>query len=230
MSVATANCFIEENTNELSVFTKGKRSLGAIELPEQLLAKQRRQKERGDLYWIELTLAGNNKGFDMLVHKYQGRIYRLVQSLVPDFDTAKDVVQETFIRAFKALRNYRRESQFYTWLYRIALNTSYNHLKTTRNWHTKTESLDEELSEVHEVDHMGPERVRENEDLKQGIQIAVSQLPMDLRSALVLRELEGFSYEQISEIVGCELGTVKSRISRARERVMAKTAHLYERT
>jgi RNA polymerase sigma-70 factor (ECF subfamily) len=167
----------------------------------------------------------------MLVIKYQSRIARLVSVYIKDFDAARDVVQESFIRAYKALNNYRRESRFYTWLYRIAVNTSYNYLKSNKSRLTRMESIEGNLqAEQAESLFKNPEQSYQNDDLRRGIQRAVSLLPLELRSALVLREVEGMSYEQIAEVVGCELGTVKSRISRARERVVQKTKHLYEST
>lgn len=183
-----------------------------------------------DICLVDQTLIGDKHAFDMLVVKYQTRISRLVSVYIQDPDAARDVVQESFIRAFKALRNYRRESQFYTWLYRIAVNTSYNYLKSNKNRMTRTESLEGNAeAERAESKYLDPERSYQNDALRQGIQCAFAQLPMDLRCVLLLREIEGLSYEQIAGIVCCELGTVKSRISRARERIIQKTNHLYER-
>ena len=229
MSLATSSC-VNENSLTLSNIQNNARSVGIVKIPPGIINRKKPITEKGDLYWIEVTLAGDSRGFDMLVKKYQERIHRLVQSLIKDSDLSNDIVQETFIRAFKALKNYRRESKFYTWLYRIAMNTSYNYLKSNKIYHTRVDSLDDELVEISDTHHLSPERSLENDDLRNEINRAVAKLPIDLRSSLILRDVEGFSYDQISEILGCEIGTVKSRISRARTRVAEKTVHLYART
>lgn len=230
MSVATLNV-LSTNPAEAGMFALNRKLLGSAlkKKSAQPLGKSRSQKE-SDVRLVELTLQGDNKAFDMLVIKYQTRIARLVSVYIQDFDAARDVVQETFIRAYKALPKYRRESQFYTWLYRIAVNTSYNFLKSNKSWMTRMETIEGNCqAEQAESKYLDPERSYQNDDLRREIQRAVAQLPIDLRCVLLLREMEGMSYEQIAEIVGCELGTVKSRISRARERVVQKTSHLFER-
>jgi len=234
MSVVTAKC-VQDYSGDFEAFSSKRKSLGIIEAPKVFARAEKKSqpeedKKSSDNYLVELTLNGDTRAYDMLVIKYQNRISRLVSVYIQDFDSARDVVQETFIRAYKALKNYRQESQFYTWLYRIAVNTSYNYLKSNKSRLTRMESIeDNHQAEQAESLYMDPEHARANEDLREGIHKAVSQLSLELRSVLLLRELEGLSYEQIAEIVGCELGTVKSRISRARDRVMQLTRHLYER-
>ncbi len=229
MSVNTVN-FVPQDLVKAGLFARNQNVISTIKF-ETKTQLQNKTKKDGDTKLVELTLEGDKHAFDMLVIKYQTRISRLVSVYISDFDAAKDVVQESFIRAYKALHKYRRESQFYTWLYRIAVNTSYNYLKSNKSWLTRMESMEGNgQAEQAESNYLDPEQSYQNDVLRHGIQRAVAQLPLDLRSALLLREMEGLSYEQISEIVGCELGTVKSRISRARERVVEKTKHLYERT
>lgn len=178
---------------------------------------------------VKRTLDGDKKAFDLLVIKYQSNIANVISRYIQDFDTVKDVTQETFIRAYKALKSYRFESQFYTWLYRIAVNTSYNYLKSNKGWLTKVKMFEETTVFEQKASKVAePERSNSNEDLKSSIYLAVNELPMELRTVLLLRERDGLTYEQIAEIVGCELGTVKSRIFRAREKVIEKTSHLYE--
>lgn len=228
MSVAIASSL---QTNPVEALLFG--AEGTFGIAEQLKGKgstkETKTKTDSDSRLVKLTLEGDKQAFDLLVIKYQSRITRLVSVYIQDFDAAKDVVQESFFRAYKALRNYRRESQFYTWLYRIAVNTSYNYLKSNKSWMTRMESMEGNAqAEQAESQYLSPERAYQNDDLRQGIQRAVSLLPLELRSVLLLREVEGMSYEQIAVVVGCELGTVKSRISRARDRVVQKTAHLYE--
>lgn len=176
------------------------------------------------------TMDGDTKAFDLLVKKYQGNISNVVSRYIQDFDAVKDVVQETFIRAYKALNSYRFESQFYTWLYRIAVNASYNYLKSNRSWMTKVSTQGEDFAYEQTASRiLEPELSKSNDELKTFILKAVSSLPIELRTVLLLREREGLNYEQIAETIGCELGTVKSRIFRAREKVIQKTSHLYER-
>ena len=184
-----------------------------------------------DIALVKRVQAGDGRAFDLLVGKYQTGIARVVSQYLKDQDVVKDVVQEAFIRAYKGLANFRYESQFYTWLYRIAVNTAYNHMRSVQRWQGMLD-IDDEYHESEVAEHTGvegPEHARHNEDLKQAIQRAVARLPMDLRTALLLREMEDMSYEQIAEVVGCKVGTVKSRISRAREQVMQRTESLYRR-
>ena len=227
MSVAITNRY-NSSALEVGNLARKEKVLGLVEVPEVRSGRNKTEKDV-DAVLVARTLEGDTQAFDMLVIKYQSRIARLVSVYIQDFDTARDVVQETFIRAYKALNNYRGESRFYTWLYRIAVHTSCNFLKSNKSWLTQMESAEGNLqAEQAESPIKNPEQSCQNDDLRRGIQRAVSLLPLELRSALLLREVEGMSYEQIAEVVGCELGTVKSRISRARDKVVQKTKYLHE--
>ncbi|PVZ64941.1 RNA polymerase sigma factor RpoE [Pelagibaculum spongiae] len=173
---------------------------------------------------VERVQEGDRKAFDLLVLKYQQRILNLIGRYVRDFGDAQDVAQETFIKAYRALPRFRNESAFYTWLYRIAINTAKNHLAALSRrppGHSDLEASEAEQfsadSGLHEQG--GPERLIARDQLKDVIFETIEKLPEDLRTALTLRELEGFSYEQIAEVMGCPVGTVRSRIFRAREAV-----------
>ena len=177
------------------------------------------------------TLNGEAAAFDKLVMKYQTNITNLVSNYVKDFDMVKDVVQETFIRAYNALGKYRFESMFYTWLYRIAVNTAYSYLNSQKSWLTRVEPIsDDGLHEYVAPVTLEPEKSSQNDDLKDAIQKSISKLPIKLRTALLLREYEGLGYEEIAKVLNCELGTVKSRIARAREKVMKDLEFLYDRS
>ena len=199
--------------------------------PEKSPEKSEAQSTRDeDSVLIAKVQAGDKRAFDLLVQKHQRGIARVVSQYLKDPDTINDVVQETFIRAYKGLARFRQDSQFYTWLYRIAVNTAYNQLRTVQRWQNMVDIDDDyhqgELAEPLSIG--GPDRDLHNEDLGAAIKRAVNRLPLELKTALLLRELEDMSYEQIAEVVNCRVGTVKSRISRAREQVMKRTEHLYK--
>ncbi|MFI0398809.1 MAG: RNA polymerase sigma factor RpoE [Thiolinea sp.] len=176
-----------------------------------------------DLELVQRVQAGDKKSFDVLVLKYQHKVINLVMRYMHDPDTAQDVAQEAFIKAYKGLKNFRGESAFYTWLYRIAINTAKNHL-VSQGRRTPTNDIDAEEAEQFEGESALKEYgTPENEMLRDEIQSIVSNaidaLPDDLRTAIVLRELEGMSYEEIAEAMDCPIGTVRSRIFRARESI-----------
>ena len=164
---------------------------------------------------------GDKRAFDLLVLKYQFKLQTIVARFIKDVDEVADVTQEAFIKAYRALPNFRGESQFYTWLYRIAVNTAKNHL-LSKSRRPKTADID-----IGEVEHTAmsdcmlveasPESELLGEELRQVIDNAVGALPEDLRTALTLREFDGMSYEDIASIMDCPVGTVRSRIFRARE-------------
>lgn len=166
---------------------------------------------------------GDKKSFDQLVLKYQQRVIQLVARYVRDSGEAQDVAQESFIKAYKALSNFRGESAFYTWLYRIAVNTAKNHLVARAR-----RSSDNELDVMDAENYEDSFRLRENdtpehlllsEEIRTTIQQAIKNLPQELREAISYRELDGMSYEQIAKKMNCPVGTVRSRIFRAREAV-----------
>lgn len=166
---------------------------------------------------------GDKRAFDMLVLKYQYKVHAIVSRYIKDFDEVNDVVQEAFIKAYRALGNFRGESQFYTWLYRIAVNTAKNYL-VARNRRPPVNDVDVDEAELYGgSDHLkdvdSPENLLFRDELEKVVDDAIQDLPEDLRTALTLREFEGLSYEDIATIMECPVGTVRSRIFRAREAI-----------
>ncbi len=170
---------------------------------------------------------GNKRAFDQLFTRYQGRIFGLVSRYVRDRQEVEDVVQEAFIKAFRALPRFRGDSQFYTWLYRIAINTAKNHL-VARSRRPPGADIDADEAESFEPMRQveNPENELARDELSKVIHQAIAELPDDLRSALTLREFDGMSYEQIADIMDCPVGTVRSRIFRARESIDKRMAPL----
>lgn len=164
---------------------------------------------------------GDKRAFDLLVLKYQYKLQAIISRFVRDTDEVADVTQEAFIKAYRALPKFRGDSQFYTWLYRIAINTAKNYLvsKSRRPSSTDIDVADAEQFANNEklIDESSPEDFIMTQELAQVIKDSLSQLPEDLRTALTLREFEGMSYEEIAAVMGCPVGTVRSRIFRARE-------------
>lgn len=179
---------------------------------------------------VQRCVAGDNTAFDLLVIKYQRRIERLIGRMVRDVDLVEDIAQETFIRAYRALPKFRGESQFYTWLYRIAVNTAKKFLLQLKHDPAILQStLDRHHDEDETFEHRNepssdetPETVLAAKEIGQAVNAALDALPDDLRQALTLREMDGLSYEEIAEVMNCPMGTVRSRIFRAREAVSAK--------
>lgn len=176
-----------------------------------------------DQILVERVQAGDKSAFDLLVKRYQHKIIGLIGRYVQDQSEALDVAQETFIKAYKALDSFRGESAFYTWLYRIATNTAKNYL-VTRNRRPPGTDIDiddvlqaESESELRDIET--PENNLYRDELFGVMASALEALPEELRVALTLRELEGMSYEDISEVMGCPIGTVRSRIFRARDAI-----------
>lgn len=173
---------------------------------------------------VERVQRGDKRAFDLLVTKYQRKIFRLLSRLIRDPGEIEDVAQEAFIKAFRALPNFRGESAFYTWLYRIAINTAKNHLVAQgRRAPTSTETEVEDAENFDEADGLRdvntPDAVMMSRQVGEAVNRAIEKLPEDLRTAIVLRELEGLSYEEIAESMNCPIGTVRSRIFRAREAI-----------
>lgn len=175
---------------------------------------------------------GDKKAFDVLVRKYQQKIVKLISRYVRDQDEALDVAQETFIKAYRALANFRGDSAFYTWLYRIAINTAKNYLVSQSRRPPDTDIDAEDAvqfdgdSKLRETDL--PEQLVHRDQVERVIYEAIDALPEDLRTAITLRELEGLSYEEIAQAMDCPIGTVRSRIFRAREAIEAKLKPLLE--
>jgi len=173
---------------------------------------------------VERVQRGDKRAFDLLVSKYQRKIFRLLSRLIRDSGEIEDVAQEAFIKAYRALPNFRGESAFYTWLYRIAINTAKNHLVAQgRRAPTSTEAEVEEAENFDDADGLRdvntPDAVLMSRQVGDAVNRAIDRLPEDLRTAIVLRELEGLSYEEIAESMNCPIGTVRSRIFRAREAI-----------
>jgi len=173
---------------------------------------------------VERVQNGDPQAYNVLVLKYQTRIGHLISRFVRNQADVEDVAQEAFIKAYKALKNFRGDSQFYTWLYRIAINTAKNHLVSTGRRTPTGGTLDAQEAEQYEGAYAlhetaTPDREIQAEEVKQTVNKAIAALPEDLRTAITLRELEGLNYEEIAMVMDCPIGTVRSRIFRAREAV-----------
>lgn len=186
---------------------------------------------------VERAVAGDQHAFELLVIKYQRRIQRLIGRMVRDVDLVEDIAQETFIRAYRALHQFRGDSQFYTWLYRIAVNTAKKFLLELKRDPTVSESAFKSTDEDDETSWTGieptsdetPESVLAAKEVAVVVSTALEALPEDLKQALSLREIEGMSYEEISALMNCPIGTVRSRIFRAREAISAKVKPMLEK-
>jgi RNA polymerase sigma-70 factor (ECF subfamily) len=181
-----------------------------------------------DALLVERVKRGDARAFELLVLKYRRRIERLVARIVRDPDSVADVAQETFIRAYRALPNFRGDSAFYTWLYRIAVNTARKEAADQRRDPVISESAlaqgDDENDETSRAeatltDGETPESLLAGREIAQAVNAAVEALSEDLRQAVTLREIEGLSYEEIAQVMNCPIGTVRSRIFRAREAI-----------
>lgn len=176
-----------------------------------------------DLELVKRVQSGDKTAFDVLVRKYQHRIGAVIGRFVHDYAESQDIAQETFIRAYRAMNGFRGDAQFYTWLYRIAVNTAKNHLVSSKR-RPPTSDVDADDAEhfegayrMHDSDT--PEHELLREEIARTVSEVVATLPEELRQAITLREVEGLSYEEISETMDCPIGTVRSRIFRAREAI-----------
>lgn len=178
-------------------------------------------EQKTDQQLVELVQQGDKAAFDLLVRKYQQKVINLVSRFVKNQGDVQDVAQEAFIKAYRALPNFRGDSAFYTWLYRIAVNTAKNYLvaQKRRPSGSDIDAVDAEYFEGGESlrENSSPERMLLSDELKQVVFTTLENLPEDLRTAITLRELEGLSYEDIADVMDCPVGTVRSRIFRARE-------------
>jgi RNA polymerase sigma-70 factor, ECF subfamily len=189
-----------------------------------------------DALLVERVKRGDNRAFEMLVVKYQRRIERLIGRMVRDPHHVQDIAQETFIRAYRAMPNFRGDSAFYTWLYRIAVNTAKKALVEMRKDPVIGESElysgeDGEEPYRHDAalsDGETPDAVLASKEIAQAVNDAVEALSEDLRQAVTLREIEGLSYEEIAEAMNCPIGTVRSRIFRAREAIATRLKPLLD--
>ncbi|HAD10456.1 MAG TPA: RNA polymerase sigma factor RpoE [Porticoccaceae bacterium] len=181
------------------------------------------QAQDTDQQLVARVQRGDKAAFDVLVLKYQHKISAIVSRFVSDRDEVNDVVQEAFIKAYRALGNFRGDSQFYTWLYRIAVNTAKNYL-VSRSRRPPGSDIDvDEAEQFSSTDKLSdvdtPENLVYRDELERAVNGAIKNLPEDLRTAVTLREFEGLSYDEIAAIMDCPVGTVRSRIFRAREAI-----------
>ncbi|WP_334153886.1 RNA polymerase sigma factor RpoE [Tepidimonas sp.] len=194
-----------------------------------------------DAALVQRAIAGDQQAFELLVIKYQRRVERLIGRLVRDTDLVPDLAQETFIRAYRALGQFRGDAQFYTWLYRIAVNTAKKALQELKRdplvpmsaLHNgddgdETSALEQELT-AQVADTETPDAVLASKEIAQAVQAAVDALPTELAQAITLREIDGLSYEEIAQALDCPIGTVRSRIFRAREAISARIKPMLER-
>lgn len=190
-----------------------------------------------DRILVERAAAGDSRAFELLVIKYQRRIERLIGRMVRDADLVQDIAQETFVRAWRALGQFRGDAQFYTWLYRIAVNTAKRALVDLKRDPLVTEAAlrpaddgDETFAPAGEpISPETPESLLAASEIADAVNAAMDALPEELRQAVTLREIEGLSYEEIAQAMDCPIGTVRSRIFRAREAISAKVRPLLER-
>ena len=186
-----------------------------------------------DQQLVERAQQGDKQAFELLVSKYQRKLARLLSRFIRDATEVEDVTQEAFIKAYRALPTFRGDSAFYTWLYRIGINTAKNYLAAMgRRAPTTTEIDSEEAEGYEDGDQLRDLNTPENQMMSRQVAETVNQtlesLPEELRSAITLREIEGLSYDDIADIMNCPIGTVRSRIFRAREAIAAKLRPLLD--
>jgi RNA polymerase sigma-70 factor (ECF subfamily) len=189
--------------------------------------------DTGDLGLVQRVQKGDKTAFDLLVLKYQHKVVKLVTRYLRDPSDAEDVAQEAFIKAYRAIPQFRGDSAFYTWLYRIAINTAKNAIVSRdRNpveFDLDLQSVEESNSmQMRLADAETPESLLQTEEIRTTVNQAIEALPEDLRTAIVLRELEGLSYEDIAQAMDCPVGTVRSRIFRAREAIDKRLSEVFE--
>ena len=193
-----------------------------------------------DAMLVQRTLAGEQRAFDLLVIRYQRRVERLIGRMVRDVDLVQDIAQETFVRAYRALAQFRGDAQFYTWLYCIAVNTAKKQLlelkrdplvfqsQLSSGEDDETSSPERELN-AQVADAETPDAVLASKEIAEAVNAALEALPEELRMAITLREMEGMSYEEIAQALECPIGTVRSRIFRAREAISQRIKPMLER-
>jgi len=185
-----------------------------------------------DLALVKRVQGGDNSAFDLLVRKYQHRIAAVVYRFVPDHAECQDITQDAFIRAYRALANFRGDAQFYTWLYRIAVNTAKNHLVASKRRPPTSDIAAEDAEHFSGAGRLHDNDTPEHQLLRQEMEAivtgTVAGLPDELRQAITLREVDGLSYEEIAQLMQCPIGTVRSRIFRAREAIDQKLRPLMD--
>jgi RNA polymerase sigma-70 factor (ECF subfamily) len=191
-----------------------------------------KKTEATDQQLVVRVQKGDKRAFDLLVLKYQYKVHAIVARFIRDSDEVRDVVQEAFIKAYRALPKFRGDSQFYTWLYRIAVNTAKNYL-VARSRRPPSSDVDLDDAEYYSgseqlKDFGTPENQLFRDQLEEVINKAINELPEDLRTAVTLREYEGLSYEDIASVMNCPVGTIRSRIFRGREAIDVRVLELIE--
>jgi RNA polymerase sigma-70 factor (ECF subfamily) len=185
-----------------------------------------------DAELVKRVQAGDKAAFDILVQKYQHKVVNLISRFVSDQAECYDIAQDSFIKAYRAIGNFRGDSQFYTWLYRIAANTAKNHLasraRKSPNYTVDIEDAEHFEGESGLKEYTNPENLLLSQEIEKTVFQAIDDLPDDLKSAITLRELEGLSYEEIAEVMDCPIGTVRSRIFRARDAIDKELRPLLE--
>ena len=193
---------------------------------------QTKTSDQVDQEFVSRVQRGDKSAYDMLVRKYQHRVTQLVNRYVKDPSEAQDVAQEAFIKAYRALVRFRGDSAFYTWLYRIAINTAKNHLvaRARRSFNNEVDFQEAEhsVSSLQLCNLDTPEKLLLNDEIIENIQQTIDELPENMRKVIILRELEGLSYEAIAKTLDCPVGTVRSRIFRAREAIDKRLQPLLE--
>lgn len=201
---------------------------------------EKSQTAASDAVLVQRTLAGDQRAYELLVLKYQRRVERLVGRMVRDVDLVPDITQETFIRAYRALAQFRGEAQFYTWLYRIAVNTAKKQLLELKRdplvYQSQMAASDDDESaeqrreaSAQVSDEATPEAMLASKEIAEAVNAAMEALPEELRMAITLREIEGLSYEEIAQTLDCPIGTVRSRIFRAREAISNRIKPMLDR-
>ena len=190
-------------------------------------------EDTGDLGLVQRVQRGDKTAFDLLVRKYQHKVVKLVSRYMRDQADAEDVAQEAFIKAYRAIPQFRGDSAFYTWLYRIAINTAKNAIvsrdRSPIDFDLDLQNIEESNSmQLRLADAETPESLLQTEEIRETVNRAIEALPEDLRTAIVLRELEGLSYEDIAQAMDCPVGTVRSRIFRAREAIDKRLSEVFE--
>ena len=198
---------------------------------ESVLKGENQSAAEVDRALVARVQQGDKKAFDLLVLKYQPKIVQLISRYIRDPSEALDVAQETFIKAYRALPRFRGDSAFYTWLYRIAINTAKNHI-AARSRRPSDSEIEIDTAEQFETairlrDQETPEGILLSEEVAEAVRHAIEALPDELRTAITLREFEGMSYEEIAQAMNCPVGTVRSRIFRAREAIDKKLRTLH---
>lgn len=185
-----------------------------------------------DAELVKRVQAGDTSAFDLLVQKYQHKVINLVGRFVSDQAECQDIAQDAFIKAYRAIGSFRGESQFYTWLYRIAANTAKNHLasraRKSPNYAIDVDDAEHFEGESGLKEYANPENLLLTDEIKATVFRAIENLPEDLKSAITLREIDGLSYEEIAEVMDCPIGTVRSRIFRARDAIDKELRPLLE--